>query len=580
MVLAHQILTGWLDFGERANLSRRNLNIQESLVAVGAIWVGLAGLIAAWGLLRRQAFGWAWSQWVAFAGIFIGFGLGASDILGTSQRGAIDWEIVALGALIFLVSVLVYRYTAHEAEMPPDRYFSIQLSNSPSSGAIIGFVFILIGFSMATDLFLNSASIASVLTNNATKGIIAIGITILMISGEFDLSVGSVLGATSMIFMLGMTEGVFGLPTHEISSEGLRVLAAAGVALLFASVLGLINGLVFVWTRIPSFIVTLGTLFAYRAISLVGIAGGRILRYKDYYAEFPQLSIHRGFVIVLALAGLAVVAYVAYRILPAYLSNTLQAWRGRNLPKHYFALLSFLSNGLWLVVNAAVLLLIAVWLVLVVAFHAEQISDPLRVGAFDILNGRISFTLQEITAGTLSISIPNNANFRMAIIWWLVLVFIFQVILVNTRYGNAVFATGGNLNAARAQGINPSRVKVQNFVLCAFLAGVAAIFEVARNPGVDPLKGNTWELEAIAMTVIGGTLLTGGYGSVTGTMLGVMIFGMLQTGLVLVGMDSRMFQGVIGVIMVIAVVLNNATKTQGGLRIGQLFKPLERIFGR
>jgi simple sugar transport system permease protein len=133
-------------------------------------------------------------------------------------------------------------------------------------------------------------------------------------------------------------------------------------------------------------------------------------------------------------------------------------------------------------------------------------------------------------------------------------------VLTRTSYGNAVFAVGGNPGAARAQGIDVDRIKVFNFVLLAFLVGIAAILEVARNPGVDPLKGDGWELEVIAMTVIGGALLSGGYGSIIGTMLGVLIFGMLQTGLVLVGMDQRMFQGVIGVIMIIAVVLNNITK--------------------
>ncbi len=115
---------------------------------------------------------------------------------------------------------------------------------------------------------------------------------------------------------------------------------------------------------------------------------------------------------------------------------------------------------------------------------------------------------------------------------------------------------GGNEGAARAQGVNVDRVKLQNFVIVAILTGIAAIYETSRNPGVDPLKGQGWELEVIAMTVIGGALLTGGYGSVVGSLLGAVIFGMLQTGLVLVGIESRLFTGTIGVIIIAAVVLN------------------------
>jgi len=93
-----------------------------------------------------------------------------------------------------------------------------------------------------------------------------------------------------------------------------------------------------------------------------------------------------------------------------------------------------------------------------------------------------------------------------------------------------------------------------------FLVSLAAIFEVARNPGVDPLKGLGWELEMVAMTVIGGTLLSGGYGSVLGTILGGLIFAMLNTGLVQVGMNARLFEGVIGVILIVAVILNTTVR--------------------
>ncbi|MBZ0307700.1 MAG: hypothetical protein K8I82_16655, partial [Anaerolineae bacterium] len=241
--------------------------------------------------------------------------------------------------------------------------------------------------------------------------------------------------------------------------------------------------------------------------------------------------------------------------------------------KPFGSLMTFVSL-LRLILTVGLLVVIMGWLVLVVVYHADRLDNNLQVGFFDVANGRWAFTLKDVTDPIrpvlddftdatgipTTVAIPRDSTFRMAIVWWLVLVVIFQIILMNTPYGNAVFATGGNIGAARAQGINANRIKVQNFVLSSFLTGIAAIFEVARNPGVDPLKGDTWELEVIAMTVIGGTLLTGGYGSIIGTMLGVLIFGMLQTGLVLVGMDARMFQGVVGTIMIIAVILNNISK--------------------
>jgi len=567
IIAAHQILTGWIAIGARTNISRRSLSLTEIGIALVALLVAAVALRTAWAIYTRERAGWAWTQWASLLSLFIGFVLGMGAVLGASDGSAINMTALILGAVIFVASAGVYRYSTTGAAITPEQYFRIQLADSPSAGAIIGFVAIFLGFSMASELFLSSTSIASILTNNATKGIIAIGITILMISGEFDLSVGSVLGVISMVFMLAMTEGFLFLGPQP-------VVIAAVIALVVALLMGFINGIVFVLTGIPSFIVTLGTLFAYRAISLVVIADGRILRYRDYYTDFPVVSFSRWIVAAGALLLLGAVLFVAYRALPAMWHEFNRRWSNRH-DNGDFGTTSALFSGLRFVVVLVVVAAIVLWGVMAIGYQVKYSDSSLTVGTFDLLNGRVigatrlddggaalrgTYLFDEVTGGRFSIYIPGDANIRTSILWWFIMVAIFQTILMNTRYGNAVFAVGGNIGAARAQGINASRVKIQNFMLCSFMAGVAAIFEVARNPGVDPLKGNTWELEVIAMTVIGGALLTGGYGSIIGTMLGVMIFGMLQTGLVLVGMDSRMFQGVIGVIMIIAVVLNNITK--------------------
>jgi simple sugar transport system permease protein len=198
--------------------------------------------------------------------------------------------------------------------------------------------------------------------------------------------------------------------------------------------------------------------------------------------------------------------------------------------------------------------------VICINFLFVERDGSLAMSFFDLVNSRWSFTLEGVSHGLFSVSIPITANFRNSIFWWVLLVAFFHIILTRTRYGNAVFATGGNTQAARAQGINVTSIKVQGFMLTAFLAGIAAILETSRSPSVDPTEGTGWELETIAMTVVGGALLTGGYGSVIGTMLGTLIFGMLATGLVQVNLPNRMFEGVVGVIMISAVILNNITK--------------------
>jgi simple sugar transport system permease protein len=165
------------------------------------------------------------------------------------------------------------------------------------------------------------------------------------------------------------------------------------------------------------------------------------------------------------------------------------------------------------------------------------------------MNGRI-------TALPIIGALSGEINLRIGVFWWFLLVLILQFFLNQTPYGNATFATGGNIGAARAQGINVNGIKVRNFILIAVLAGIAGIFDASRLQSVDALRGQGLELEVIAATVIGGALLTGGYGSIIGALLGVFIFGMMQTGLVLIGVDARMFDAFIGAIILGAVIIN------------------------
>ncbi len=478
----------------------------------------------------------------------------------TTIRDVENHRLLA-GLLFFLPGLFGYRIVRRVEEqsdelrraiaLTPGKFIRAELAKSPSAGAIIGFIAIFMGFTMATDLFLEPSSVASFLSNVATKGVIAIGVTYLMISGEFDLSVGSILGVTALSFMQFMTLGapVFGV---------MDPIPAALLAIFIAFILGAINGVLLISTRIPSFIVTLGTMLAFRAITLVAIAGGRILRYSDHHDSLPVIGISNIVFLALVVVGLAVTAFTAYRALPVLYRRATQAWSIREDNGDFGTTGAIIRLVLFLLV-VLILLAVVAWLVAVFSYHANAGGgEMVEVGYFDLFNGRVLAIGSE--DDFFNLQIPRNANVRLAIVWWFIFVAIFHVILTSTSFGNSIFATGGNEGAARAQGVNVDRVKMQNFVIVAVLTGIAAIYETARNPGVDPLKGTGWELEVIAMTVIGGALLTGGYGSVVGSLLGALIFGMLQTGLVLVGIESRLFSGTIGVIIIAAVILNTLVR--------------------
>jgi ribose/xylose/arabinose/galactoside ABC-type transport system permease subunit len=559
-VVTYQLAMGWWTLGERANISRRDFNTLEILAMTASLLWGLLNATTLWGFLQRRQKAWAWAQWLLLLTVFIAPGILLDGFVRASDAnvGAISdqWQrfgeagrYIFPGLIATLSSIGIYWLLTRELTTSADQTIRNRLARTPGAGAIVGFIVIFASFSIATELFIEPRAQAGSLSTNITNGVVAIGITMLMISGEFDLSVGSIYGASALIFLLAMTEGVLG-------SGPLPVLPAAIIGLSFATFLGWINGILLIRTGIPSFIVTLGTLLAYRAIPLVLIADGRILRFADYPIAEPVIWFNRWVIIIgsALLAGL--LGFIAFRMGRNWLADLTYRLKHYNQDMDYFREFFIIVSALRLVMGLGLILLVLYVLASMGIVNQLDKTDSLMgVPFFDLANGRFE---------SLPIfgQLDRDVNLRAGVIWWLVLVFFFQFVLTQTPYGNFVFAVGGNPGAARAQGINSDRVKVYNFMLSGFLCGVAGIMNVARVKSVNANLGEGLELEVIAASVIGGTLLTGGYGSIFGALLGVLIFGMLQTGLVLVGMDPRYFFGVIGVIIIVAVVINTAVRQQ------------------
>jgi simple sugar transport system permease protein len=127
---------------------------------------------------------------------------------------------------------------------------------------------------------------------------------------------------------------------------------------------------------------------------------------------------------------------------------------------------------------------------------------------------------------------------------------------MHTRYGNWIFAAGGAADAARAQGVNVTYVKLMNFTLTGFLVSIASILQFAYRLSVDPLRGDGMELIVVASSVIGGARLTGGYGTIVGAVLGTFLLQMLDQGLVLMQIPIQVFQACVGLIIIISVISN------------------------
>jgi simple sugar transport system ATP-binding protein len=147
-------------------------------------------------------------------------------------------------------------------------------------------------------------------------------------------------------------------------------------------------------------------------------------------------------------------------------------------------------------------------------------------------------------------------GYRMSIVWFLVVAALATLFLLRTRMGNWAFAIGQNPTAAKNLGVPVARTTVTLFAMSGFTSGVAGVVVAVQYFSIDANRGVGWELIAIAMTVIGGALLTGGYGSVLGTVLGAFMYAMVNAGLLLVGLQGYWVNIFLGIVVLVAVLIN------------------------
>ncbi len=153
-----------------------------------------------------------------------------------------------------------------------------------------------------------------------------------------------------------------------------------------------------------------------------------------------------------------------------------------------------------------------------------------------------------------------GATFRASTLWWLVITLIAAWVLQRTRFGNWIFAAGGDATAARNIGVPASRVKIGLFMVTAVAAWLVGMMNVVRLRSAVASQGIGEEFVYIICAVIGGSLLTGGYGSAAGAAIGAIIFGMARVGIVFAGWDTDWFYTFLGIMLLVAVLVNDNTR--------------------
>ena len=343
------------------------------------------------------------------------------------------------------------------------------LMHRPEFGSIAGtlLVFVLFGILAGDSGMFNLDGIMNWAQVAAYLGIIAVGACLLMIAGEFDLSIGSMIGFAGT--MLAVPATFMGWPMW----------AAMLFAFAACMALGWLNGYLVVRTRLPSFIVTLAFMFILRGLTLV-------------------LSTH--------FANSTIVSDVGNRMAGDPLTHAL--FQGSVL------------NGLF------------VWLA-----HAGVIT-------------------------TLPNGDPIVDGIPKVLVWWLLVAAAAGFVLSRTRFGNWIFTVGGDAAAAQNVGVPVRRVKISLFVFTAFCACLFGVLQVADVGSAAADRGLQKEFEAIIAAVIGGSLLTGGYGSVLGSCFGALIFGVVQIGISYTSFDSDWYRVFLGTMLLLAVLFNHYIRSR------------------
>ena len=192
----------------------------------------------------------------------------------------------------------------------------------------------------------------------------------------------------------------------------------------------------------------------------------------------------------------------------------------------------------------------------IIPFMATLVTMGIYRGfAYITTGGHIQY---HISDALLDINRTRIFNVPIIVFVWLFLVIVFILVMRYTHFGVCVYSTGGNEKASKLSGVGTEKTKIFAYMLCGVLCGIAAILYVGRFALAEPGSGETFGMDSITAVVIGGTLLTGGVGKLSNAVLGVLILGMLNNFMNIVGVPSAMHVGIRGFILVVTVYLNSS----------------------
>ncbi|EEW60293.1 sugar ABC transporter permease [Epibacterium sp. DP7N7-1] len=404
-------------------------------------------------------------------------------------------------------------------------------------GMIGAFIILCIGFNLVTDgRFLTPRNIFNLTIQTVSVAIMASGMVFVIVTRHIDLSVGALLATCSAVMAMTQTEfvpNILGLGlNHPITW-----IVAIVVGLVTGTLIGAFHGWMVGYLTIPAFIVTLGGFLVWRNVAWYLTDGQTIGPLDSTFMMFGgtngTLGTSLSWILGLVATALAL----------------LTLWNSRRAKlAHEFPVKPLWAEGaLALIISGAILGFVAI------------------LNAYEIPSRRLA-RMFEARGEVMPEGFTQGYGLPISVLILIAVAVVMTIVARRTRLGRYIFATGGNPDAAELSGINTRLLTVKIFAIMGFLCALSAVVASARLANHSNDIGTLDELRVIAAAVIGGTALSGGFGTIYGAILGALIMQSLQSGMAMVGVDAPFQNIVVGSVLVAAVFIDIVYRKRVGAK--------------
>ncbi|ABF62149.1 sugar ABC transporter permease [Rhodobacteraceae bacterium R_SAG7] len=394
-------------------------------------------------------------------------------------------------------------------------------------GMIGAFIILCIGFNLVTDgRFLTPRNIFNLTIQTVSVAIMASGMVFVIVTRHIDLSVGALLATCSAVMAMTQTEFV----PHVLGlglNHPITWIVAVVVGLVTGTLIGAFHGWMVGYLTIPAFIVTLGGFLVWRNVAWYLTDGQTIGPLDSTFMMFGgtngTLGTSLSWILGLVATALAL----------------LTLWNSRRAKlAHEFPVKPLWAEGaLALIISGSILGFVAI------------------LNAYEIPSRRLA-RMFEARGEVMPEGFTQGYGLPISVLILIAVAVVMTLIARRTRLGRYIFATGGNPDAAELSGINTRMLTVKIFAIMGFLCALSAVVASARLANHSNDIGTLDELRVIAAAVIGGTALSGGFGTIYGAILGALIMQSLQSGMAMVGVDAPFQNIVVGTVLVAAVFID------------------------